>query len=348
MTSIEDVDEEKTSTSTTTTRRSIDQETKKPTISSMISSSSSSSNVQMETTTKKRIQGELICHGDHIILYANPSNVQSVYLKPKEILNNRTGSFYHDDIVGQRYGSKVYSRTNGKWMYVLKPTPELWTRTLPHRTQIIYSLDSHIICYKLGLKAGSVVVESGTGSGSLSHHFLRCVGSSGHLHTFEFNAHRAETARNEFKRHGIDKHVTVTCCDVCAVGFGEQLNGRVDAVFLDLPSPWSAVSHAERALKPNGNICSFSPCIEQVQRTCEQLRKHHFNRIETVEVLLKTYDVVVAASSNRTNTNDDAHGETTKRRRLTRPRAAMRGHTSYLTFARKAPRTRVEGEKEEE
>lgn len=64
--------------------------------------------------------------------------------------------------------------------------------------------------------------------------------------------------------------VKVSHRDVCAGreeggGFGEELDGKADAVFLDLPEPWLAVEHARLALKPGKKVCSYSPCIEQVK-----------------------------------------------------------------------------------
>lgn len=40
-----------------------------------------------------------------------------------------------------------------------------------------------------------------------------------------------------------------------------------------------------------GRLCSFSPCIEQVQRTCETLTKHGFYELKTLECLLRNFDV---------------------------------------------------------
>lgn len=42
--------------------------------------------------------------------------------------------------------------------------------------------------------------------------------------------------------------------DVLAEGFGDDLSGKADAVFLDLPSPWSGVPHAVTAIKSDGKI----------------------------------------------------------------------------------------------
>lgn len=113
---------------------------------------------------------EFIEEGDVVILYLKPNSMHCLEVKAK--ISNRKGETVDNvfqtvygalrvfSLVGQRYGSKV--ELSRGWAYVLQPTPELWTLTLPHRTQIIYSPDISLIVHLMELRPGSVVVETGT------------------------------------------------------------------------------------------------------------------------------------------------------------------------------------------
>lgn len=135
---------------------------------------------------------------------------------------------------------------------------------LKHRTQILYVADISLVTANLELTPGKVVLESGTGSGSLTHSLARAVAPSGHVHTFDFHALRAQEAAGEFEKHGLGQLVTVAQRNIEEQGFPDSLAGSADAVFLDLPGPWKVVPSGARCLRPGGKFCSFSPCIEQV------------------------------------------------------------------------------------
>ncbi|CAH1792979.1 unnamed protein product [Owenia fusiformis] len=229
-----------------------------------------------------------ILDGDTVVLFMGHANMLSLKLQKGEVFQTKFGALHHDDVIGKKYGSKV--RTGKGFVYVLHFTPELWTLNLPHRTQILYATDISMVTIQLDLKPGSIVVESGTGSGSLSHSIIRAIAPTGHLHTFEFHEERSKKARKEFDDHDIGEYVTVRHRDVCENGF--DLEHVADAVFLDLPRPWDALVSAKTALrKEGGRLCSFSPCIEQVQKSCEKLRDLGFTEIVTLECLLRPFNV---------------------------------------------------------
>jgi tRNA A58 N-methylase Trm61 len=313
----------------------------------------------------------LIRSGDLVVVFESFNDLNFVYATPGDVFSNRNGHFHHDDFIGHPYGCKIRSRNGGGmgFLYLLRPTPELWTRSLPHRTQIVHELDASMIVHYLDVGPDMVVCESGTGSGAMSHALLRSISPSGMLHTYEFNRMRAEKARMEFTGHGLGHLVEVHHRDVCgsesgrgggvasmpmimgskkkkgkkkkrrrreddgseaatttatagdsdddeddddddddgdaknedgAAGDGEEDDGRggfrlgpaiAHAIFLDLPEPWLAVPHAAYAIRPNGRICSYSPCVEQTQRTCSALRANGFHSLRTVEARLREFFV---------------------------------------------------------
>ena len=205
------------------------------------------------------------------------------------------------------------------FVHLLPPTPEVWTTSLPHRTQVVYTPDYSYILHRIRAKPGTRLIEAGAGSGSFTHAAARAVFDGypddeetpltqglkptqrGKVWSFEFHEPRAQKLKAEIIEHGFDGIVELTYRDVCADGFtpeaGIPSKMNVNAVFLDLPAPWIALKHLTREanspLDPNTSthLCTFSPCIEQVQRTVTTLRQLGWLEIEMVEIAAKRIEV---------------------------------------------------------
>jgi len=268
---------------------------------------------------------DVVQAGDSVILYFSITNLVLVpSIKPEGNTHNAAGFFLHSDIIGKPFGSKVHPHHKSevpRSLYILRVTPELFTLSIPHRTQIIYHADISAIMMGLNILPGSIVAEAGTGSASLSFSFAYTLAPSGRLYTFEVDPARAKHNRDLLEQVTEKGVVTLEERDVIARGFPEHL--LVDAVFLDLPSPWLAISNARKILKQNGKICTFSPSIEQVTKNTSAMRSGGFHEIRTIEVMLKPWGLDLPKEI----------GEKRKRSQAESFQLPMRGHTSYLTFA---------------
>ncbi|KAL1486288.1 hypothetical protein MTO96_009331 [Rhipicephalus appendiculatus] len=151
--------------------------------------------------------------GDTCVVYCTFAHIYSIKLAHGEVFQTKYGALKHDEVIGRTYGSKVQCSCG--YVYVLRATPELWTLTLPHRTQILYTRDISLVTLQLDLKT------------------------------------RVGRMRS---RHWQWVNDPCPCPDCSAEwarvhdGFG--IEGLADAVFLDLPHPWKAVDAAASALKP--------------------------------------------------------------------------------------------------
>lgn len=249
--------------------------------------------------------------GDFVILWAGYSNISGVVLEDGGITNNRLGSFSHDDMIATPYGSRINARRGGMWLAMLRPSPELITQSLTHRTQIIYHADIGLVIALLDVRPGKVIIEAGTGSGSLSTSLARALRPGGQLNTFEFHEERQRQAAADFKRYGLEDVIVSRHGDACAVGFGAELRNKAHGVFLDLPGPWSALPHADESLVEGGRICTFSPCIEQIERTATELRRLNYQDVRMFESLAMPWGVKAAPEAV-----DDDHPA--KKRRVDR------------------------------
>ncbi|KAG2377407.1 hypothetical protein C9374_009318 [Naegleria lovaniensis] len=322
-----------------------------------------------------------IREGDMVVFFINHDIMKAEVIKKGHTFDCRFGSFLHENIIGKPFGSKIYSHVDKRsrkkaaedddstadskkpFVYVLKPTPHLWTLVLKHRTQILYHADISLILTHFRLRPGSIVIEAGTGSGSLSTSISRTIMPNGQLFTFEYHKERFLQAVNEFRSNGL-YNITITNGDVCLDGFnpnettshiilsdtlrpkhdasqilGQDKSETVDAIFLDLPKPWLCISNVFRLLKVGGKFCGFSPCIEQIQETANALREFDFVEIKTVECLAKEYmsNVVEMSSVDHyfTKKNDQQPSSTVD----TTVTAGGEGSSSSLTSSSAATRS---------
>ncbi|MCJ1441013.1 MAG: tRNA (adenine-N(1)-)-methyltransferase catalytic subunit trm61 [Stictis urceolatum] len=216
---------------------------------------------------------------------------------------------------------KAAKEASTGFAYLIPPTPETWTSSLPHRTQVVYTPDYSFILQRLRARPGTVLIEAGAGSGSFTHAAVRSVFSGypssssstphrlGKVFSFEFHESRYQSLKAELLTHHLDSLVHPIHRDVYEEGFqlppsvhpsNTPLASQTDpvvqanAIFLDLPAPWLALPHLTRsstatrpsALDPRtaARICTFSPCIEQVQRTITALRAHGWMEISMIEL----------------------------------------------------------------
>lgn len=224
-----------------------------------------------------------IQEGDTVIVYVTYGQMVPTIVKRGQTLMMKYGALRHEFIIGKRWGQRL-SATAG-YVYILRPTSDLWTRALPRRTQILYTADCAQILSLLDAKPGSVICESGTGSGSLSHAIALTVAPTGHLYTHDIDETRTHKVLEEFKVHGLGSVTTAVVRNVCTSGF--HVENAADGVFLDVPAPWEAIPFAAKSIfrARGGRLVSFSPCLEQVQRACLAMAAAGFVSIETIELV---------------------------------------------------------------
>jgi len=255
---------------------------------------------------------ELISEGKDVFLYLDRKRTYLVRVEAEKSFHTHKGYIQLGALIGKEYGTRIVS-SMGIEFVALKPTLRDHIFKTSRRTQISYPKDISLIIMYSGIGPGSRVVEAGTGTGALTSAIAHYIKPIGRVYTYEVRQEFQKNAKKNLERAGLLDYVELKEGDVTE-GIEEK---DVDAVVLDLATPWLVVPHAYTALKGSGVLVSFSPTIDQVVKVVEALTEHGFVCIETVETLMRFMQV---------------------ERGKTRPQTVMTGHTGYLTFARKAIR----------
>jgi tRNA (adenine57-N1/adenine58-N1)-methyltransferase len=260
------------------------------------------------------MSSDIIQHNDLIFLILDDKRRWLVQVKSGENFHTHKGIIEFDDIIGNNYGSVVFSRpyeSQGYKFYVLKPLQSDYILHMSRKTQIIYPEDAGLILIYSGIGPGSIVIEAGCGSGALTCILANFVKPNGHIFSFDVREKSLKRAKLNINKAHLEDFVTIQYGNILTNNI-EQRN--VDAVVLDMATPWEAVEKVKTYLKFSGILISFSPTIEQVKKTVTAMRICDFIEINTYELIKRKIQV---------------------KENATRPEVRMIGHTGYLTFGRK-------------
>ena len=218
------------------------------------------------------------------------------------------------DAVGRDEG-EFLATGEGSKLFLFRPTLADYIFKMKRRTQIIFPKDLGPMIFYGDVQPGSVVLESGVGSGALSLALLRAAGSQGKLISIEKRLEFAQLARDNITRffgHSPANHYLIVG-DIQDLALAIQ----VDRVFLDLPEPWHVIRLVAPFILTGGILVSLSPNVAQVQFTVRELKAHGFTHVRCLELLEREWMV------------DE---------RRARPKDRMIGHTGFLTIAKRAPK----------
>ena len=249
------------------------------------------------------------CEGDLVQLVGLTHKHFIFHLKSGGDFQTHRGVLKHDDLIGQPYGSQVYSHL-GAPFFLLQPSIADILNDLPRTTQILYPKDIGYILIMMGVAPGQRVMEAGTGSGSMTIALATAVGADGKVISYEQKQDNQNLARKNLERVGLASRVDFKLRDIQA-GFDET---DADAFFLDVQFPYEYIPQVRAALKPGGFFGGLIPTINQVEKTLTALKLNKFAFVEVCELMLRHYKTDPARI---------------------RPVDRMVAHTGYLIFARR-------------
>lgn len=220
-----------------------------------------------------------------------------------QAFHGKGGILNYNDLIGKTYGAKF-----GQYEVYEPSLEDIVMYGLKRETQIVYPKDAAFICFKLGLKNGSRIVEIGTGSGVLTFLFSKTIGPNGKVVSFEKEERHFKNAKKNIKLFAewdnVELHhdETVDCMED---GF--------DAAFIDVREPWMHLEKAHRLLKESGLLGMIVPTANQISDILKCMPEF-FGDIEVTELLQRKYKTVAER---------------------VRPYDRMVAHTGYLVFGRK-------------
>ncbi|MDT7905825.1 MAG: tRNA (adenine-N1)-methyltransferase [Sulfolobales archaeon] len=250
-----------------------------------------------------------IKEGDPVVIRIDPKRVYLVKALPQRTLHTDKGFIRLADVIGKEYGSSVQT-SKGVKAEILRPTPFDIYFGLNRPSQVLYPKDIAYMIYSSGIRAGSKVLEAGTGSGFLALTLAYFLNNTGKVISYDVRKDMQEAARKNAETLGFT-NIEFRLKDV-REGFDEE---EADAVFLDMPDPWNALRAAHNALKPSASLVVFVPTVNQVEKVALAMQANGFTDVHAEELILREYQV---------------------KENAVRPRNVGVVHTGYIVRARKS------------
>lgn len=230
--------------------------------------------------------------GEKVLLIDSRDRRYLVTLATGKQFHSHAGVVEHDALIGLPEGSTVRS-SGGAKLTAFRPTLAEFVLKMKRGAQVVYPKDVALILVYADVFPGATVLEAGSGSASLTLALARAVGDGGRVISYELrDDHHAQAVANVeawyeglgSKPENLDLRVGDVFSDV-------EEEVHADRLVLDLPEPWHAVGTTTERLKPGGIMCCYLPTIPQVSQLVETMRRGGFGRIETMESLLRTWNV---------------------------------------------------------
>jgi len=253
-----------------------------------------------------------IKQNSRVLFFYNSTKKWLVKISEGKQLHTHIGIISHSDAIGKEFGSRIITNKD-KYVYLLEPTIHDFVMKLQHGTQIVYPKDLGYIAARSGLQSGQIVVEIGTGSGSLTTFLASIVKPRGHVYTFDVSDEFMNIAQKNIEKANMLKYVTMKNLNIKTAK--KMPISNVDLVAIDLGDPWTVLPQARKMLKGSGGIIAICPTMNQLEKLVTSFIQNEFTDIECTEHILRTID------AREGKTRHSFHGI---------------GHTAYLAYARKA------------
>jgi tRNA (adenine57-N1/adenine58-N1)-methyltransferase len=245
---------------------------------------------------------------DLVLLVTGGGKRHLLRLKAGRQFHSHLGQIKHDDLLNLPYGTTVYSHL-GHALLLLEPSLDDRITRIKRNTQIIYPKDAAMIVQRLNLRAGSRVIEAGTGSGGLAIALAWSVAPSGRVYSYELRDEHVRVARSNLEKMGLLPYVELHNASILE-GFQQT---DADALVLDVRTPWLFLEQVRAALRPGAFFAALVPTTNQVSALLHGLERSGFADIGVEEILVRKYKPVPD--------------------RL-RPDDSMVGHTGFIISAR--------------